>query len=99
MEATRVVSIRCLGMGPPTIGSGISTRCPSTTPVGLAVGPHQPTADKPCPAPLDQSADGFLTRLSLLMPAFSLVQPPPLCPPAASPAARRSPPHPATRTE
>src|SRR5699024_4758503 len=48
-------------------------------------------ADKPGPGTLDQSADGFLTRLSLLMPAFSLVQPPPLGSPAASPAVRRSP--------
>src|SRR5699024_2907752 len=29
----------------------------------------------------DHSEDGVLTRLSLLMPAFSLIQPPPLGPP------------------
>src|SRR3712207_896027 len=53
-------------------GTGISTRCPSTTPVGLALGPDLPRADEPSPGTLGQSADGFLTRHSLLMPAFSL---------------------------
>src|SRR5688572_13358045 len=28
-------------------GTGISTRCPSTTPVGLALGPDLPWADEP----------------------------------------------------
>jgi hypothetical protein len=27
------------------VGTGISTRCPSTTPVGLALGPDSPGAD------------------------------------------------------
>lgn len=54
-------------------GTGISTRCPSTTPVGLALGPDLPRADEPGPGTLGHSADGILTRLSLLMPAFSLV--------------------------
>src|SRR5699024_10125571 len=44
------------------------------------------------------SADGFLTRLSLLMPAFSLVWRPRLGHPAASPTTRRSPTHPHTWT-
>src|SRR5699024_11846663 len=35
--------------------------------------------------------DGLLTRLSLLMPAFSLETPPPLVHTATSPATRRSP--------
>src|SRR5690606_29987727 len=38
-------------------------------------------------------ARGFLTLDSLLMPAFSLAQPPRLGHPTASPAARRSPTH------
>jgi hypothetical protein len=77
-------------------GTGISTRRPSTTPVGLALGPDLPRADEPGPGTLGHSADGFLTRLSLLMPAFSLVPAPPLGHPAASPPARRSPTHPHT---
>src|SRR5450756_1353070 len=46
------------------------------------------------PGTLGHSADGFLTRLSLLMPAFSLVWRPPLGHPATSLATRRSPTHP-----
>ena len=34
-----------VGMGRVTAGTGISTRCPSTTPVGLALGPDLPWAD------------------------------------------------------
>ena len=79
-------------------GTGISTRRPSTTPVGLALGPDLPRADEPGPGTLGHSADGFLTRHSLLMPAFSLVWRPPLGHPAASPATRRSPTHPHTWT-
>ena len=75
-------------------GTGISTRCPSTTPVGLALGPDLPRADELDPGTLDHSADGFLTRHSLLMPAFSLVWRPRLDHSAASPATRRSPTHP-----
>src|SRR3712207_8284544 len=44
-------------------GTGISTRCPSTTPVGLALGPDLPRADEPGPGTLGQSADGFLTQI------------------------------------
>src|SRR4029453_13358439 len=42
--------------------------------------------------------EGFLTLHALLMPAFSLVQPPRLDHSAASPVARRSPTHPHTCT-
>lgn len=77
-------------------GTGISTRCPSTTPVGLALGPDLPRADEPGPGTLGHSADGILTRLSLLMPAFSLVPAPPLDHSGASLPARRSPTHPHT---
>ena len=57
-------------------GTGISTRCPSTTPVGLALGPGSPWADKPGPGTLGHSAAEILTLHSLLMPAFSLPHPP-----------------------
>ena len=57
-------------------GTGISTRCPSTTPLGLALGPDSPRADKLDSGTLGHPAAGFLTLLSLLMPAFSLVRAP-----------------------
>ena len=75
-------------------GTGISTGCPSTTPVGLALGPDLPWADQLDPGTLSQSAHTFLTCVSLLMPAFSLVNRPPLASAAASPGTRRSPTHP-----
>ena len=71
--------------------TGISTRCPSTTPVGLALGPGSPWADKPGPGTLGHSAAEILTLHSLLMPAFSLPHPPRLPHRAASPDAGRSP--------
>src|SRR5664279_746729 len=77
-------------------GTGISTRCPSTTPVGLALGPDLPRANSPCPGTLGHSAEEFLTPHSLLMPAFSLVCRPRLGYPAASFGIRRSPTHPYT---
>ena len=78
-------------------GTGISTRCPSTTPVGLALGPDLPWADQLDPGTLSQSAHTFPTCVSLLMPAFSLVNRPPLPSGAASPGTRRSPTHPYRR--
>lgn len=53
-------------------GTGISTRYPSTTPVGLALGPDSPWADEPAPGTLSHPAAEILTLHSLLMPAFSL---------------------------
>src|SRR3954453_7818511 len=53
-------------------GTGISTRCASTTPRGLALAPDLPWADEPSPGTLGHSAEGFLPPLSLLMPAFAL---------------------------
>lgn len=44
----------------------------STTPVGLALGPDSPGDDERGPGTLGHPADGILTRLSLLMSAFSL---------------------------
>ena len=71
--------------GRPHTGTGISTRCPSTTPVGLALGPDSPWEDWPGPGTLGQSAQEFPTLVSLLMPAFSLVYRPRLASAAASP--------------
>ena len=80
-----------------TAGTGISTGYPSTTPVGLALGPDLPWADQLDPGTLSQSAHTFPTCESLLMPAFSLVNRPQLPSGAASPGTRRSPTHHSTR--
>ena len=53
-------------------GTGISTCCPSATPFGLVLGPDLPWEDEPSPGTLRQTVDGILTRLALLIPAFSL---------------------------
>ena len=76
-------------------GTGISTGCPSTTPLGLTLGPDLPWADEPSPGTLGHSAEEILTLHSLLMPAFALVTPPRLASAAASLATRRSPTDPA----
>jgi hypothetical protein len=89
----RVVSTRRPRRGRPHAGTGISTRCPSTTPFGLALGPDLPRADKLDPGTLGHPAAGILTLHSLLMPAFSLAPPPRLGHPAASLVTRRSPTH------
>ena len=52
-----------LRYGRPHTGTGISTRCPSTTPVGLALGPDSPWADWPGPGTLGHSAGKVLTCL------------------------------------
>ncbi len=44
-------------------GAGISTSSPSTTPLGLALGPDLPWADDPSPGTLGLSAEGILTPL------------------------------------
>ena len=53
-------------------GTGISTRCPSATPLGLALGPDLPRADEPSSGNLGSPVRGILTRVPLLTPAFSL---------------------------
>ena len=53
--------------------TGISTCYPSTTPLGLALGPDLPWADEPSPGNLRFSTVKILTLLSLLIPAFSLL--------------------------
>ncbi len=87
------LSIRGFDIGRFKAGTGISTGCPSTTPVGLALGPDLPWADQLDPGTLSQSAHTFPTCVSLLMPAFSLVNHPQLAYTAASPGTRRSPTH------
>ena len=60
--------------------TGISTRCPSSTPFGLDLGPDLPWADEPSPGNLRLSTGAILAPLSLLMPAFSLLYRPRLLP-------------------
>ena len=57
-------------------GTGISTCCPSTTSFDLALGPDLPRADQLYPGILRYSAERILTFLSLLIPAFSLLNTP-----------------------
>ena len=56
--------------------TGISTCYPSTTPFGLALGPDLPRADQLYSGNLRYSAGRILTFLSLLIPAFSLLDRP-----------------------
>ena len=58
--------------------TGISTCCPSATPFGLVLGPDFPRADQLYPGSLGYSAIMILTLFSLLIPAFSLQDSPPL---------------------
>ena len=59
-------------------GTGISTCCPSATPLGLALGPDLPRADQLYSGNLRYSARRILTFVSLLIPAFSLPKNPQL---------------------
>ena len=61
-------------------GTGISTSCPSTTALALALGPDLPRADQLYSGNLRYSAGRILTFLSLLIPAFSLLNSPLLLP-------------------
>ena len=54
-------------------GTGISTCCPSPTIFVLGLGPDLPWADEPSPGNLGLSTCVFLARISLLIPAFSLL--------------------------
>ena len=60
--------------------TGISTCCPSATPLGLALGPDLPRADQLYPGNLGYSATRIPTLFSLLIPAFSLLKSPQLLP-------------------
>ena len=64
----------------PIAGAGISACFPSTTPLGLALGPDLPRADQLYPGNLGYSAGRIPTFLSLLIPAFSLPYSPQLLP-------------------
>ena len=57
-------------------GTGISTCCPSTTPLSLALGPDLPRADQLYSGNLGYSAWRIPTSISLLIPAFSLLNTP-----------------------
>ena len=63
-----------------TYGTGISTCCPSTTLLSLALGPDFPRADQLYSGILGYSAWRILTSISLLIPAFSLLNSPRLLP-------------------
>ena len=56
--------------------TGISTCCPSATDLSLALGPDLPRADQLYSGILGYSAGRILTFLSLLIPAFSLLNSP-----------------------
>ena len=60
--------------------TGISTCCPSATLLCLALGPDLPRADQLYPGILGYSAKRIPTSFSLLIPAFSLPDSPPLLP-------------------
>ena len=45
------------------VSSGLYTKCPSATPLGLTLGPDLPRADEPSPGNLGFSTDGILTHL------------------------------------
>ena len=58
--------------------TGISTCCPSTTTLVLALGPDLPRADQLYSGNLGYSAWRIPTSISLLIPAFSLLKSPQL---------------------
>ena len=60
--------------------TGISTCCPSATHLCLALGPDLPGADQLYPGILGYSAWRIPTSISLLIPAFSLLNAPLLLP-------------------
>ena len=74
-------------------GTGISTCFPSTTPLGLALGPGLPRADEPSPGILGLSVCRILTCISLLTPAFSLPIAPTTLPGCLQRGLERSPTH------
>ena len=69
-----------------TGGTGISTSCPSPTTIVLGLGPDLPWADEPSPGNLGLSTCVFLARISLLIPAFSLLYSPRFLPVPLQPA-------------
>ena len=57
-------------------GAGISTCCPLSTLFSLDLGPALPWADQPSPGTLGLPVYLILANMSLLMPAFSLLNSP-----------------------
>ncbi len=72
-------------------GHGISTVCPSSTPLGLDLGPTNLGRTNLAQEPLGFRRGGFSPPFSLLIPAFSLPPRPPVLPVWLHPAAVRSP--------
>ena len=64
----------------PCRGAGIFTCCPSDAPLSLSLGPDCPREDQLYPGNLGYSAWRIHTSISLLIPAFSLLMPPPPLP-------------------
>ncbi len=58
-------------------GAGMFTCCPSDAPFGLSLGPDFPREDQLYPGNLGYSARRIRASVSLLIPAFSLLIPPP----------------------
>ncbi len=54
-----------------TVSTGISTCCPSTTPLGLALGPDLPRADEPSSGNLGFSVRGILTLIHTVSTGIS----------------------------
>ena len=77
---SRLVLSTCVPTVLGTHSTGISTCYPSTTSFDLALGPDLPRADQLYSGNLRYSAERILTSLSLLIPAFSLLNSPLLLP-------------------
>ena len=84
LSIPRLESVTCVPTFKSYVSAGISTCCPSTTPLGLALGPDFPRADQLYPGILGYSVNRILTYFSLLIPAFSLLISPRRIPPYAS---------------
>ena len=69
-RAHAILPCQCFGY---LSGAGISTCSPSPTTSVLGLGPDLPWADEPSPGNLGLSTAVFLARLSLLIPALSLL--------------------------
>ena len=85
---SRLVLSTCVPTVLGTHSTGISTCYPSTTSFDLALGPDLPRADQLYSGNLGYSAGRILTFLSLLIPAFSLLNTPQLLIGTASPQLR-----------
>ncbi len=57
-------------------GAGLSTCCPSPTPLGLGLGPTHPLRIDRAAEPLEMRRWGFSPHESLLIPTFALASPP-----------------------